>query len=122
MSQKKPAKKAPAKKQAPKKSTAKKQEPKKAAKKPAKKAAVKKAPAAPKRPKPASTIQTQSAKTAAASVEITYSTPSREETRALLEKVAERATSTAVSSVVRANDVVNKTLRQRMLAWFKKDK
>ena len=120
MSQKKPAKKAPAKKQAPKKSTAKKQEPKK----PAKKAAVKKAqaPAAPKRPKPASTIQTQSAKTAAASVEITYSTPSREETRALLEKVAERATSTAVSSVVRANDVVNKTLRQRMLAWFKKDK
>lgn len=118
---KKPAKKAPAKKQVQKKQPAKKAP----AKKTAKKAAAPKATQAPrKKAQSASTIQTRSAKTSGASVDVkvTANVPSREETMELLAKVAERASSNMSATVVRANDVVNKTLRQRMLAWFKKDK
>ena len=119
---KKPAKKAPAKKQAPKKQAAKKA----TEKKPVKKAVAKKAAptSTPKRKPAASVVQTRSAKTSGASVDVTVTAnvPSREEARELLAKVAERAQSNISSTVVRANDVVNKTLRQRMLAWFKKDK
>lgn len=119
MANKKPAKKQPAKKQAAKKSpakTAKKQPAKKAAVKKAqpKKQAAKKLPAKPK---------TSTANTADLEITFAYTpTPVNITTTAnqTAYQIAESVLNTVDSTVVRVQDVAQKTLRQRMLAWFKR--
>ena len=102
---KKPAKKQPAKKQPAKKQPAKKQPAKKAAQKPAQPR---------KRPEPKNVIKTQPAtatSTTGANVTVTITTPDFD-----AKKIAESVSST----VVRANDIASKTLRERVLRWFKR--
>lgn len=104
---------------AKKKPVAKKQPAKKqvAKKTPAKKPAAKKAAAQPrKRPAPKSIVTTQpavstSTTTAGTNVSVTITTPDINP-----EAIAKSVTST----VVRANDIVNRSLRERVLRWFKR--
>lgn len=109
MANKKPAKKQPAKKQAQKKAPAKKQA---AKKQPAKKQPAKKA-----EPKKKATT------TAAVGVNITY-TPGKasisDTANETAYKVTEALTRAVDTTIIRVQDVAKKTLRQRMLAWFKR--
>lgn len=124
MANKKPAKKQPAKKQPAKKATAKKSTAKKPAakpakKQPAKKAAVKKAQPKKQSAKPKATTSNTS------EFEVTFAyTPSPVNIITTANQtaydIAESAKKAIDSTVVRVQDVAGKTLRQRMLAWFKR--
>jgi hypothetical protein len=106
---KKPAKKQTAKKAPAKKAVAKKTESKTPAKKkaPAKKAVAKKS--SPKPQEPKVIVKTQPSKTSTATTDIKVDFT--------ISGTPETFTS-AVSEVIRVNDVVNKSLRKRMLSWF----
>lgn len=118
MANKKPAKKQPAKKQAQKKAPAKKA--------PAKKQAVKKAAkkAQPKKETPKKAQPKKQATTTAASVHITYTPPAGssmiDTANQTAYKVTEAVTRAVDTTIIRVQDVAKKTLRQRMLAWFKR--
>lgn len=114
MANKKPAKKQPAKKQAQKKAPAKKA--------PAKKQAAKKAQLKKETPKKAQ--PKKQATTTAASVHITYTPPAGsniiDTANQTAYKVTEAVTRAVDTTIIRVQDVAKKTLRQRMLAWFKR--
>lgn len=124
MANKKPAKKQPAKKQAAKKSPA-----KPAKKQATKKAAAKKAVAKKAQPKKQAAKKTaakpKSTTANTADIEVTFAyTPSPVNLATTANQtayhVAESVLKAVDTTVVRVQDVAHKTLRQRMLAWFKR--
>lgn len=114
MADKKPAKKQPAKKQAQKKAPAKKA--------PAKKQAAKKA--QPKKAQPKKAEPKKKTTATAASVHITYTPPTSSSmvdvANQTAYKVTEAVTRAVDTTIIRVQDVAKKSLRQRMLSWFKR--